>query len=896
MGIIFPILYDSAETAFTSNGLGRLSSCISCTVTEERNGIFECVFTYPVTGVHYDEIEEGMIVAVIHDDSKTVQPFDIYKRSAPIEGIVTFNAHHISYRQSLIVVNPFTASSCAQAMAKLKTEAVTTNPFNYVTDKQTAADFKLIHPSGIRQILGGVEGSILDVFGGGEFLFDKFTTYLYQNRGTDTDVQIRYGKNLTSIEKEYDISGIYNAAVPYWLNQQDNTIIMLPERIIYASGQTGYVRAVAMDLSGEFEEEPTEAQLRQTAAAKLANSKAWLPEENIKVDFVALWQTPEYESIAPLQRVRLCDTVSVYFPELGVVANRQKVIKTVYNVLLERYDSIELGEAKTSLAKMITDRAVGETRQAVTQAVGFFQRALDEATQLITGGLGGYVVFNLNADGKPQEILVMDTDDITTAVNVIRLNKNGIGFSQNGYNGPFSSSWTIDNTLNMAQINVVNLTANLVRTGLLTDELGNNYWNLTTGEFRLAATTTVGGSTVQSIANNAASAAESNAKSYADGVAASEAAAAVAAQTQLSIFNKLTNNGQTQGIYLQNGKLYINADYMQSGNISADRIRGGNFFVGNFGGMTSNIYISPSGDPPTAYRGLINDDGIELRGGRYYLKDTVASDVLLGRYLESSVYRYGIKITNSNGSNSPEWRIGVQQNPSTGAHGFFEHRGVKTNTSNISQGRHPEGCVEYYCYTSSSGNSPAYHVNFAYHDGISIAVGSGTGTGTDVYLLQILKNGIFFMQSGSNDLVINYTDDIYSIKQKNIAFDSSSSKRYKKDISAFLDDRNDPRRLYRLKVKQFTYKDGVPLQYKDMAGQKLPGFIAEEVAEIYPAAVIRDNDGRVESWDERRILPGVLALVQDQRKEIDELKAETDNLKKQMELITKQIKEMRTGA
>ena len=860
-------------------------------MTEERNGIFECEFVYPITGKHYDEIQEDMIVGVIHDDSKTIQPFDIYKRTAPIDGTVTFYAHHISYRQSMIVVKPFTASSCTQALQKLKTEAVTTNPFTYVTDKTTAADFKLEKPAGIRQILGGVEGSILDVFGTGEYKFDKFTTYLYQSRGTDTDVQIRYGKNLTSIEKEYDISSIYNAAVPYWYNQEDGSIVMLPEKIIYASGQSGDVRAVAMDLSGEFEEAPTEAQLRQKATQKLNTSKAWLPIENITVDFVALWQTPEYASVAPLQRVRLCDTVSVYFPELGVVANRQKVIKTVYNVLLERYDSIELGEAKTSFADMITSKVTGETQQAINETVGFFQRAIDEATKLVTGGLGGYVVFNLNADGQPQEILVMDTDDITTAVNVIRINKNGIGFSQNGYNGPFSSAWTIDNTLNMSQINVINLTANLVRTGLLTDELGNNYWNLTTGEFRLASTTTVGGSTVQTIANNAAS-------------------SAIDAQTQLSIFNKLTNNGQTQGIYLKNGKVYINADYMDIGGISADRINGGTLVISGSGTGIGKISVRDSVNVESGYW---DDDEFVLKyttAELYQLLTQPGSSVSThwaihhkwGRYTIGSTTYYGYLFESPASRNTGHFFLGFSD-PSNALvaklpFGLYERRDVRASSTSISQGTHQGVCIDYYTYFT--GSSPTYHISWEYGDGLSIGVASGSSSGSGVLLLQVISSGIYYSRSGgsasSAGLYLNFSNSTYKIAGSTIQFASSSSKRYKKEITDALDDRNDPHRLYKLKTKQFIYKDGAVLQYADMAGQRLPGFIAEDVAEIYPAAVIHDQDGKIESWDERRILPGVLALVQEQKEEIDNLKGQIDKLKGQIETIMKQIAEMRTGA
>lgn len=113
-----------------------------------------------------------------------------------------------------------------------------------------------------------------------------------------------------------------------------------------------------------------------------------------------------------------------------------------------------------------------------------------------------------------------------------------------------------------------------------------------------------------------------------------------------------------------------------------------------------------------------------------------------------------------------------------------------------------------------------------------------------------------------------------------LAFSSSSSRRYKDCISSLTAESLDPHRLYNLSAVQFEYITDHPLQYADMKGQTLPGFIAEDVAEIYPAAVIHGADGQVESWDERRIIPGLLALVQEQKQEIDALTARVEKLER----------------
>lgn len=369
---MIPILYEKTETTFTSNGLGRLVDCTRCIVTEERNGVYEVEFDYPITGQHYADIQEGRIIAVTHDDTGDIQPFDIYKRTAPISGIVTFYASHISYRLNGIVTNPFTSSGISNALTAIKTNSIGGNPFTFSTDKTTTGTYTVAVPSTARALLGGEENSILDVFGTGEYEFDKFNVKLWLHRGTDTDVQIRYGKNMSDIEHELDYSASYNGVAPYWYNTDPASqaedppmiLVKLPEGAIYASGSTydGRNTVAPLDLTQDFEDAvPTVAQLRTLAQEKLNASDTLLPLENITVSFVQLWQTEEYKDIAPLQTVNLCDTVTVVYPELGIDGIRSKVIKVVYNTLLDRYDEMELGDQLTSYAALITS----DTRSAL---------------------------------------------------------------------------------------------------------------------------------------------------------------------------------------------------------------------------------------------------------------------------------------------------------------------------------------------------------------------------------------------------------------------------------------------------------------------------------------------------------------------------------------------------
>ena len=490
---MIPILYTPLETDFTSNGIGRLTDCISCTVTEERNGIFECEFEYPINGKFYTYlIENTCYIGVIHDDNHDIQPFEVYRHSDPIDGIVTFNAHHISYQLGNVIVDGIEAYTVVDAFDQFLTHNITGCHFSFWTDKASSGTFKVTHPDNVRALLCGQQGSILDAFGTGEYEFDKHTVKLYAQRGLDRGVTIRYGKNLTDIERTYDESGTYNAVVPFWADQ-DGNVITLPEGYIAEVSDTDVypweesingpvmedgngneidfanfvLKATALDLSNEFQEQPSVADLRAAAQAYLTNNQPWQPSDNITVDFVQLWETPEYENVAALQRVSLCDTVSVYYPQMEIAVSA-KVIRIVYNVLTERYDEMELGEPKATLAGTIESNLSAEIDQAVTEVKAFTDAAIEHATDLITGGLGGYVVMSLNAQGQPQEILIMDTPDVNTAVNVIRMNKNGIGFSTNGYEGPFTSAWTIDGHFNADFITTGTMLANRIYGGTLT--------------------------------------------------------------------------------------------------------------------------------------------------------------------------------------------------------------------------------------------------------------------------------------------------------------------------------------------------------------------------------------------------------------------------------------------
>lgn len=365
---MIPILFENTETAFTSNGIGRLADAIKCEITEERNGQYELYLEYPVTGVLASELVPGRYIFATHDDSGVPQAFQIYSVEHHLQDVSTVRAWHISYALNGIILRPFTAVTCAGALAAIPNASMNVNPFTFWTDKQVTGDFVLKEPASVRSVLGGKQGSILDTYGTGEYEFDMYDVKLHLHRGEDRGVQIRYAKNLTKLDQELDASNVYVSAVPFWKSSDGNTVVYY-NGVVTRTGSTPG-RAVPMDLSGDFEDEPTTAQLQAACQAKLDASTSYTLKENLKIDFVALWQTEEYKNIAVTERIYLCDTVHVLYVQRGIDVSA-KCIKVVYDTLHERYVSMELGEPRATLGETIQRDIMSNvpTKDAMEQAI-----------------------------------------------------------------------------------------------------------------------------------------------------------------------------------------------------------------------------------------------------------------------------------------------------------------------------------------------------------------------------------------------------------------------------------------------------------------------------------------------------------------------------------------------
>lgn len=483
-----PILFAENSTTFTTNGIGRLSDAFECVVTEERNGIYELEMTYPMEGAHYSDIGIRSIIVAKPSANANPEPFRVYKLTKPLNGLVKIYAQHISYDLSKNTTMPFTVAAsgtaCNTTLQGLKTNAVETCPFTFWTDVTTVASYNQKVPGSIKQRLGGIEGSILDQFGG-EYEYVGLTVKLWRNRGAERDITLRYGKNIIDLEQEQNIANTVTGVVPYWTDIDNTVTVTLSEKVVRSSHASQYSTnlTVPLDLSEEWEEAPTQAQLRNAATIYVNKDGFGVPTVSTKVDFVNLADTEEYKDILPLQNVNLCDTIKVQFEKLGIDTTA-KIVKTEYNVLKEKYNSIQVGSLRSNLASTITDIEANGMRAIESNGKRIFAEANSEAQDIVNNATAwltsadGYVVAIKDTNGEWKELLFMDHADPTQAINVLRMNNNGIGFSQSGIGGPYTSAWTIDGSFN----------ANFITTGILRGATGENFWNMDTGEFRLAGT------------------------------------------------------------------------------------------------------------------------------------------------------------------------------------------------------------------------------------------------------------------------------------------------------------------------------------------------------------------------------------------------------------------------
>jgi len=369
-----PILYDKTTPlnieSFNNNGLGGLSDTISLKTTEESitgtSGVYELEMVYPIYGLHYDKITVESFIKAKANQTDNKQIFKIYYVSKPINGQITIRAEHISYLTIGIPVKPLDGRLADDDIMNalfvddgfsVINQSLIDVPFNFSADSVGSGSFVSGFPTNLRSLLT----KITEKFDG-EYLYDNFDISLKRVRGSDKGYKIRYGKNMTDLNHETDLTDLYTGVYPYYYNSSNDNMVMLNDPLVDATTSLTHKKYITVDLTSEVDEKlenienPTEIQIR---TALLTVTNKYISTNNIgkinvsiTVSFINLGDSPEYAQFKDLETVSIGDSVSIIFADLGVEATA-RVYKTVYDGLNERYQSIEIGTAKPKLAKTI---------------------------------------------------------------------------------------------------------------------------------------------------------------------------------------------------------------------------------------------------------------------------------------------------------------------------------------------------------------------------------------------------------------------------------------------------------------------------------------------------------------------------------------------------------------
>lgn len=453
---MLPILYDQivAGVVPEHNGLGVLSDCISCEVEQERNGAYELTMQYPRTGIHADEIANRRLLKVKPNFTDDPQLFRIDRITKEMNGVFTVYAKHISYDLSGYEIITGTANSATSACVLFENNA---DGYTFSTDKTVSANFEISTPASVKSYFSGKQGSFLDVFGTAEIKYDNFDVKFLLHAGQDRGVTIQYGKNLLELSQESSDT-LFTHVMCYYKSDD--------AKVVGDKKPTGIIldvpKTLILDRTEDFDAVPTVDDLNNKAIQYIDNNNLTTPSNNITLNFA--------QSEDLTGRVDLCDTVTVYYEALGITRTNMKCIRTKWDCIREKYIETEFGDPKTTIVDTVAVNTKEITKKVDNTEL---QKSINNATQLITGNLGGYVVIHdANGDGEPDEILIMNTDDINTATKIWRWNSAGLGYSSTGYSGQYGTAITANGEIVADFITVGTMSANLIRGGVL--QLGSN--------------------------------------------------------------------------------------------------------------------------------------------------------------------------------------------------------------------------------------------------------------------------------------------------------------------------------------------------------------------------------------------------------------------------------------
>lgn len=368
---MIPILHEEDKTSIKNYGWGALKDALSCTVSCEENGAYDLSIIYPMTGLHAEKILERKLISAAPSLYENRQLFRVYRITRPMDGRIQVYAHHISYDLGNCIVKPFSASKLSEAIQKLKSNIVGDCPFTLSAAYDAEGSFSVDKPMTVRAAMLSNSSENMAAVYDGVWDFDGMNCTLRKKEEKDRGAIIAYGLNLLDVTQEKNIEDVYTHVYPYWMNAEKNRYYDLEP--INASGITGYKKIYPLDLTQYYEKSPSDESMRKTTEEFIQKNQIGKITVSLTLSYVQLEKCVEYQKNVQSKLILRGDTVEVRYLRLGVSA-RARVSKTDYNVLLERYDSVQVGDVRERLARTTVrersrvtttnDRAVDASRVA----------------------------------------------------------------------------------------------------------------------------------------------------------------------------------------------------------------------------------------------------------------------------------------------------------------------------------------------------------------------------------------------------------------------------------------------------------------------------------------------------------------------------------------------------
>ena len=416
----YPILYKANETNFEHLGVSVLSDASKCYVNRERNGIYILEFNYPVNGKDVDKIKEGMYIKSDAGYRTKNQRFVISKITKTQNEFKIYCQHISQVKTTMNAIRPDITVTSVSAMGALRAWRDnlldSREEFFVQSDISTlnSTTWKVENIENARDALGGKAGSILDVWGG-EYEFDNLNITLHKSMGIDNPTIIAYGKNLLDLEQEQSILETYTSVFPFKKYTDDNNreqLITLPEILLDSTHLNKFThrRILKVDFSSD-ENLKTVEQLRSKAKSYIKSNNVGVPKTNLKINYQDLSKVEGVFDNPALEQIDLCDRLKVYYNELGILNENAKVVKVIWDVILEENHEIEVGDSRSSFTdstsakleslQVQNDSVLARINALVAEQEAAFDRFFKEKSKVIEDRVkGGYEKALLSSEEK----------------------------------------------------------------------------------------------------------------------------------------------------------------------------------------------------------------------------------------------------------------------------------------------------------------------------------------------------------------------------------------------------------------------------------------------------------------------------------------------------------------